>query len=180
MKKVKLYIATSLDGYIARPDGSVDWLESLPNPNQLDYGYSQFLETIDTVVMGRKTYEEILGFGIPWPYGNCQTRVVTRNPGLEIRSENTGLLGSDLKTSLEELRQQPGKDIWIVGGGILISHLLSHDLIDEIILFMMPIVLGEGIPLFPKGTKEGMLKLEKVVTYETGVVELRYFRGAEV
>jgi dihydrofolate reductase len=174
MKKIKLYIATSLDGYIARPNGSVDWLESMPNPNQLDYGYHQFIETIDTVIMGRKTYEEVIGFDIPWPYADSQTLVVTRDPELKVRSENTQLLTSDLKSSLEELRQQSGKDIWVVGGGVLISHLLSLHLIDEMILFIMPIILGDGIPLFPKGATEKMLKLEKVVTYETGVVEMRY------
>ena len=81
-RKLKLYIAASLDGYIARPDGSLDWLEGLPNPKKIDYGYQKFYQSIDMVILGRVTYEEILGFGVDWPYGGCKAWVVSQNPKL--------------------------------------------------------------------------------------------------
>lgn len=88
MKKTKLFIATSIDGYIARKDGTLDWLDAIPNPDQLDYGYYAFYETVDTILMGRKTYEEVLGFGVDWPYPDCKTYVVSSNP-VDLKTENT-------------------------------------------------------------------------------------------
>ena len=76
MPKIKLYIAATIDGFIAREDGSLDWLNNHPNPDQLDYGYADFMSRIDTVIMGRKTYEEVLGFGVEWPYGSLRDRLL--------------------------------------------------------------------------------------------------------
>jgi dihydrofolate reductase len=174
MKKIKVYIACSLDGYIARPDGSIDWLESLPNPNQLDYGYTDFIATIDTVVMGRNTYQEVLGFDVPWPYADCTTYVVSTNPDLELPTENTRLINSDLSGQLKKIAELEGKDIWIVGGGPLIAALLSEQLVDDLLIFIMPILIGSGIPLFPEGVKETTFALAEAKAYETGVVQLHY------
>jgi len=77
MSSIKLYIATTIDGFIAREDGSLDWLEELPNPNQINYGYTDFYATVDKVAIGRKIYEEVLGFGVNWPYEDCKTYVIT-------------------------------------------------------------------------------------------------------
>ena len=80
MKRIKLYIAVSLDGYIARPDGDIDWLTEFPNPSKIDYGYKDFFESVDMVIMGGQTYRDIICMDVVWPYKNKTTYVVTRNP----------------------------------------------------------------------------------------------------
>jgi len=97
MPKTILYIAQSLDGYIARPDGSLDWLTSFPPPKTGDYGYESLLEQTELIVMGRKTYEELLGFGIDWPYTDFKTLVVSSNSSFKISTENTALVSDNMK-----------------------------------------------------------------------------------
>ena len=177
MKKIKLYIATSLDGYIARPDGSLDWLNALPNPEQSDFGYHEFYDTIDTVVMGRVTYEEILGFDVPWPYANCQAYVVTSHTDYEITTENTSVLSIDQIRDAKTMIQTGEKDVWIVGGGQLITACLNYAMIDEMIISIIPIILGEGIQLFPNHPKETKLTLIKHEAYSNGLVNLTYQKG---
>ena len=177
MKKLQLYIATSLDGYVARPDGSLDWLTQFPNPDQLDYGYPEFYAGIDTVVMGRKTYEEILGFDVPWPYADCTSYVVSSNADLPLKTEDTKLLGGNFAEALKEEKTKDGKNIWLVGGGGLVKACMEHELVDELIWTIIPVVLGEGIPLFPKGVKETSFKLTKAEGLSTGAVMLWYARA---
>ena len=173
MKQVKLYIACSLDGYIARKNGSIDWLDAIENPNQDDYGYNDFLSRIDTIVMGRKTYEEILGFGVEWPYNDFQTYVVS-SKDLKISTDNTTLI-SDFETEIEEMKKKTvEKDIWIVGGGKLISSALNLELIDMMTLSIIPIILGEGIPLFPDSPLETSFNLIDTVQFDSGIVNLSY------
>lgn len=173
-RKLKLYIAQSIDGYIADKNGGIDFLTACPNPNNLDYGYKEFTNTIDTVIMGRKTYETILGFNIPWPYADCQNYIVTSNPQYNIATENTELISDKLIEKIKSLKQEDGKDIWLVGGGVLVSELLNHNLIDEMIIYTMPIIIGEGLPLFPNNPKETIFNLIRSNTLDTGVVELVY------
>ena len=173
-RKLKLYIAASLDGYIARTDGSLDWLEGLPNPNKIDYGYQAFYQSVDTVIMGRITYEEILGFGVDWPYEACKTWVVSQNPKLETPTKDTAQITGNFKQHIDDLKKQPGKDIWLVGGGRLVTTFLNADLVDEMILFITPVILGEGIALFPGQPKEKSFELAGVQSYETGMVGLTY------
>lgn len=89
MPKIKLFIATTIDEFIARENGSLDWLNERPNPEKLDCGYGKFFAEIDVLVMGRKTYEDILGFGIEWPYDNCKSFIVTSDPNYQTKTENT-------------------------------------------------------------------------------------------
>ena len=173
-RKLKLYIAASLDGYIARTDGSLDWLERLPNPNKIDYGYQEFYQSVDTVIMGRITYEEILGFGVDWPYEGCKTWVISHNPKLKIPTKDTTRITGNFKQHIDDLKKQPGKDIWLVGGGRLVTTFLDADLVDEMILFITPVILGEGIALFPGQPKEKSFELSGVQSYETGMVGLTY------
>ena len=176
MSEIKLYIASSLDGYIARENGSLDWLTDLPNPEQSDYGYTALLSSIDTVVMGRNTYQEILGFGVEWPYSDCQTYVVSRADDLEIKTEKTEQV-QDLNTEFfKTLKKESKKDVWLVGGGQLVSEFLRHRAIDEIMLCVIPVVLGNGIPLFPKGTPETQLDLIKTEAFSSGAVMLTYHK----
>ena len=176
MGEIKLYIATSIDGYIARKDNSIDWLESLDNPNQIDHGYGAFYETIDTVVMGRKTYEEVLGFGVDWPYPNCQTFVITTNKDFKTTTPHTAVLNSLDETTIGSLKQQSSKDIWLVGGGQIISAFLNLNAIDDMLITLIPIVLGEGLPLFPNSPNEKQFTLDSVEGFETGAVNLVYKR----
>lgn len=176
-RKVKLYIAASIDGYIARPDGSLDWLEGLPNPNKIDYGYHAFYKTIDTVIMGRITYEEVLSFDVDWPYANGKTYVVSSDRALNIKTKNTWLIPEDLVNKVTMIKDEEGKDIWLLGGGKLVTTFLNADLIDEMILFITPVILGEGIPLFPDKPKEATFELVEAKAYETGMTGLTYRRG---
>lgn len=173
MKKVKLFIAASIDGYIARPDGSLDWLDRVPNPDQLDFGYYAFYDSVDTLLIGRKTYEEVLGFGVDWPYPDSKTYIIS-NRDVEIKTENTFQLNEPLKQQIEKLRAEDGKDIWVVGGGVLISGVLDLELIDEMLITIAPVILGEGIPLFPNKPKETQFELTKAESFPTGFVNLTY------
>ncbi len=172
--KIKLYIAATLDGFIAREDGSLDWLNDHPNPDKLDYGYSSFMETIGTVIMGRTTYEEVLGFGVEWPYPACTAYVVTTQPDYKPATPTTSVLHRVDRQVLDRIRSQGPKDIWLVGGGEVITAFLDLGQVDEMTLFIIPVVLGKGIRLFPGGPGETKLRLAGSETYENGVVRLTY------
>jgi dihydrofolate reductase len=176
MKKIQLYIAVTLDGFIARENGSLDWLLELPNPNKIDHGYGDFIKAVDTLIMGRKTYDVVLGFGIDWPYANCKTYVVTGNPDYKVSTENTFLLHELHTGVIDGLKSESQKNIWVVGGGDLISQFLNEDAMDEMVLCMIPIILGKGIPLFPNEPMETKFDLVKAESFETGIVNLTYRR----
>jgi dihydrofolate reductase len=179
MTKVQLFIATTIDGFIARENGSLDWLFNLPNPNQIDHGYGDFISGIDTVVLGRKTYEDILGFGIEWPYGNCTSYIVTNNSNYSVSTDNTLVLNELNKSAIELLRSKSSANIWVVGGGEIISRFLNCAEIDEMILSIIPIILGKGISLFPGEPKETEFELIRSEAFETGVVNLSYRRKVQ-
>lgn len=170
MSKVVLYIAASLDGYIARPDGGIDWLESLPNPDQTDHGYAAFMETISCTIMGRKTYQEVLGFNCPWPYQGIPSYIISHNPDLEISTVDTSVYSGRMDSLISKLKETEKKDIWLIGGGQLITSFLNEELIDRMILFQIPLILGEGIPLFPGKPRESGWKLVESQSYSTGAV----------
>ena len=176
MSKVKLFIAASLDGKIARPDGSVSWLEEYPNPGGQDYGYNDFYAGVGAVVMGRKTYAEILGFDVPWPYANASTYVITSNPELETPTPKTSLLHGIDVTAVRGIAESSGGYVWVVGGGEIISSFFNAGLVDELTLTIIPRILGPGVPLFPKGTPETHLTLKSVASFPSGFVNLIYAR----
>ena len=164
MGKIILYIASSLDGYIARENGDVDWL-----PINTDSGYDNFYKSIDTVIMGKKTYDQILTFG-DYPYKGKKSYVFTRNDSLT-KDENVEF-ASNVEEFSRNLVSSKG-NIWLVGGSELFSAFLEHKLVDEIILSIIPTVLGKGIPLFQNINQEANLKLIKTTEYR-GFVELTY------
>lgn len=177
MTKTILYIATSLDGFIARPDGNLDWLTSVPKPQTgEDYGYTELLNSIGTTIMGRKTYDEIIGFGIEWPYVGLESFVVTRNKDLIIQSPDTFTLTENLKDFVTDLKKKVEKDIWLIGGGQLIATFLEEEILDRMILTIIPTTIGEGIPLFREIAKETNWTLTNVEIFETGVLNLTYDR----
>ena len=174
MSKTVLYIATTLDGKIARKDGSLDWLDALPNPNQIDYGYGQFLNTIGTTIMGKNTYKEILDFGVDWPYAGMNSYVVTSDNDFKSTTPDTFIVAPNLTDFVLDLKKKNEKDIWLIGGGQLIASFLDNELLDRMILTLIPTTIGEGIPLFPEIAKETTWALTNAERFETGVVNLTY------
>lgn len=172
MKKTTLYIAASLDGFIARTDGSVDWLPA-PVIGGEDYGYAAFLETVDTLVMGRKSYEQSLTFG-PWPYGGRRCVVFSGTRGGQ-RDAQAEFVDGDIAACVRELKVGPCDGvIWLFGGAEVVAACLAGDVVDEIILTTVPVLLGEGIRLFPQTTWMTRLRLEDVRSFPDGLVQQRY------
>jgi len=171
--RVKLYIASSLDGYIAREDGSIDWLTEYENNPETDYGYSEFYASIGTVLMGRKTYEQVLGFG-DWPYTEKKTYVFTRQKEPLRREKNVEFVSGDIGEFARRLKENTDEDIWLVGGSQFIKAFLEEDLVQEMIVFIVPIILGGGIPLFDRIGKEIRLRTGRVEKYENGLVRVEY------
>ncbi len=161
-----LYIATSLDGYIARLDGSVDWLFT-----EGDYGYDEFFETIGKLYIGRKTYEQILGFEL-WPYAERQTYVFSH----DAPDPDPHVVHLD-QVDAHAIRRINGEGEghgWLVGGGGLIASFREADLIDEMRIFVHPILLGSGIPLFESSHKQSNLRLLGETAFSDGLISLHY------
>jgi Dihydrofolate reductase len=177
--QIQLFIAQTIDGYIAREDGSLDWLLSLPNPNQNDHGYNELINGVDTIVMGRKTYEELLGLIEEWPYPNHKTYVVTGDKEFCVKTESTYLLHQIDEETITKLKSESQKNIWLVGGGTLITHFLNLNAINEMTLSVIPLILGKGIRLFPDTLKETNFTLIKSESFETGVVNLVYRKSKD-
>ncbi|MCB0497160.1 MAG: dihydrofolate reductase [Cyclobacteriaceae bacterium] len=173
MRKVILYIASSLDGFIARKNGDIDWLED-PNYHleDEDYGYYEFYNSIDTTLMGNKTYQQVLGFDVPFPYPGKTNYVFSRSQTGS--DENVQFVNADVSEFVKSLKQGDGKDIWLVGGGELNSILLSNGLIDKIILTMIPVKLGEGIPLFSGNVQISDFEMKGHKSYPNGFVQHVY------
>jgi dihydrofolate reductase len=167
--RFRIYIAASLDGFIATADGGVEWLEPF---NAQEYGYDAFLESVDALVMGRATYDQSLGFG-PWPYEGKTTWVVSTHP---VTSPRPGVNAWPwgVPKLVETLREIATGDVWLVGGGRLLSGFIEANGADELDLFVMPRVLGDGTPLFERGTHAASLRLLSSHAYPNSVVRLRY------
>ncbi|HEX8531958.1 MAG TPA: dihydrofolate reductase family protein [Cytophagales bacterium] len=167
MRNVKLYIAASLDGKIARRDGGLDWL---PDPTAEDYGYQAFYDAIDTTLMGYKTYEVCLGFGA-WHYQGKTTYVFSRDASKSCVPE-AQLVAEDPVAFVRRLKEGPGRDIWLVGGGQIVTLLHDAGLIDAYILAFIPVILGEGIELFPAVKAQANLRLTEHRVFSNGAVML--------
>lgn len=167
--KFVLYIATTLDGYIASSDGGIDWLTSLET-NGEDYGYDAFYETIDALIMGSATYDQVLGFG-DWVYpGKLSYILTSRNLSTD---RNDVVFIRAVEAALEDIERKGFKKVWIVGGGKVASLFMARGLVDEYTLTLIPIILGAGISLY-QSVPEQKLNLVKVKSYASGAVELQY------
>lgn len=169
MRKIILFIASSLDGFIAGKSGEIDWLFT-----DQDYGYTEFFKAIDVVIMGRKTYDQALTFG-EYPFREKEAFVFSRTR-VGATDGNANFISGDVAVFTESLKSRHGKDIWLVGGSELIQQFLKHDLIDEFVISIHPIILGEGIPLFPIPNPMQELHLEQCKTFNTGLVQITYSR----
>jgi dihydrofolate reductase len=170
-KKVVLFIATSLDGYIAKEDGDLDWLSMVDDPPQ-DYGYSSFTDTVDTVIMGRKSYEKVLSFGIDFPHKNKRCYVLSKTR--QGSDENVTFFSGNLMELVSELKQAGGKNIYLDGGSQIVFEFLKYNLVDEAIISVVPILLGAGIPLFKNSNTPRPLKLIKSTSFKSGLGQLHY------
>lgn len=169
--RVKLYIACSLDGFIAREDGSIDWLTEYENNPETDYGYSEFYASIGTVLMGRKTYEQVLSFG-DWPYAEKRTCVFTGQKEPLSREKRVEFVSDNVGEFMRRLKGNTDEDIWLVGGSQLIRAFLEEDLVEDLIVFIVPVILGSGIPLFDRIGKEIKLRTVSIEKYENGLVKM--------
>ena len=177
MRKVILYIAVSIDGYIADDRGAVDWISEQDENAKMEDTFTPFFSGVDTVIMGRKTYNQIVTELSPgqWPYEGATTYVLTRR-GETDNAENIRFKNMDVCRLIEALKQESeGKDIWICGGAKVARQLISSNMIDTYHLAVIPVLLGNGIRLF--GTTDQKIKLEMVGTKEyNGIIEMVYSR----
>ena len=170
-RKVILYIAMSLDGYIATEDNDIDWLSIVANPPE-DYGYEKFVKSVDTVIMGRKTYDKVLSFGVDFPHEGRKCYVISRSrKGLD---KNVEYYSGDLENLISELKNKEGSNIFIDGGAEVVNELLKINMIDEFIISIIPIFLGGGIRLFKDGRPNQQLKLKCTSEFTSGLVQLWY------
>ena len=170
-RKVILYIAMSLDGYIADQNDGLGFLSKVEAAGE-DYGYSAFVQTVDTIIWGRKTYDKVLSFGIDFPYSDKKCYVWSHSRTGQ--DDNVTYYNGALKDLVAGLKQLPGKDIYCDGGGEVVSEMLEHQLIDQLIISVIPHLLGSGVRLFRDGRPEQNLKLVNSIAYPSGLVQLWY------
>jgi len=171
-RKVIVHIATSADGYIAGPDGDLEWLTSRPAPDGF-YGMNTFMKSIDTTVLGRKTYEVSLGLGAKFD-ARSRTIVFSRQaPPADVPS-GVEFVNGAIGPVVSRLREQPGKDIWLMGGGEIIASFLDEQAIDEFVISVVPVFIGDGIPLIARRHRHVPLHLQSVERFEDGLVQLHY------
>ena len=168
MRRVRYRVAASLDGYIAGPNGEIDWIVHDP-----DVDFAEIFSGFDTALLGRRTYELTLQPGAPpWPsdwriYVFSRTLSQAEHPGVTV-------VNADIRRTVADLRDQPGRDIWLFGGGNLFGSLLGAGLVDHIEIAVMPVVLGGGIPLVSIGTPRSRLALTHSGVSPAGIVSLQY------
>jgi dihydrofolate reductase len=167
--RCSVFIATSLDGFIARPNGGIDWLAIVERPGE-DYGFKSFFDSIDTLVMGRKTYETALSFDT-WPYAGKRCVVLTHATPTSRHGEQ--FYAGDLAALVDRLGAEGSKRVYVDGGAV-IAQFLASKLIDDVTVSLIPILLGDGAPLAPKIGADVRLELVEHRAFESGLVQLTY------
>lgn len=163
-RKIVCYIAQSLDGYIATEDDSLEWLFNVEGEG--DAGYAEFMESIDTVIMGRRTYDWVMEMEKgSYPYPGLKSYIFTRTVPTESPAEEIEFIDRDIPEFAEELKNKPGKNIWVIGGSQLLAGFMEAELIDEFIISIAPTVIGKGIPLFQKSDMMTEYRLKEVRRY---------------
>lgn len=170
--KVSVYIATSLDGFIARKNGDLDWLP-IPTEGGEDYGYAQFMSTVDAIVMGRNTFEKVISFG-GWHYDKKVFVLSSRR--LDIPSElneKVEALHQTPRELIRELERRGIRHIYL-DGGVTIQRFLREGLVNEMIITTIPVLIGEGLPLFGELEKDIQLELLDVSSFSNGLAQKKY------
>jgi dihydrofolate reductase len=170
-RKVILYISMSLDGYIAGLDESLDFLSPMAHEGE-DYGYADFVASVDTVIIGRKTYEKVLSMGYDYPHTDKDVYIITRRKQESIGSFN--FYAGDLRELVDKLKTQFGGDIYCDGGSEIANELMKKNLIDEYIISIIPVLLGGGTSLFKEGRTIKSLQFVNSKSFEKGLVQLHY------
>jgi len=170
-RKLILYIACSVDGYIAAPGDDLGFLDRVVTEGE-DYGYESFIHQVDTVILGRRTYDWVLERTGKPPHPELQAYVITRTGRPD--KGNTTFYSGKIPALVRELKSREGKHIFCDGGGQVVHELLKRKLLDELIISVVPVLLGEGIPLFRDGRPSQALELQGTKTYATGLVQLHY------
>ncbi len=170
-RKLILYIACSLDGYIAKPGDDLSFLDRVQKENE-DYGYHDFISSIDTVILGRKTFDWVMTQIKVFPHKDKETYVITKTE--KPKEGNLTFYSGNLKELVANLKSKKGKNIFCDGGAEIVNQLLKDKLFDELIISIIPVLVGEGIKLFKDGRPEQGLKLASVKKFDTGLVQLRY------
>src|SRR2546421_7396749 len=171
-RKVIVHIATSADGFIARSDGDLEWLTSRPVP-EVFYGMIAFMMSIDTKMLGRKTYEVSLRMGAKYD-SKSRTIVFSRHAPPADAPSGVEFVNGAIGPFVSRLREHPGKDIWLMGGGELIASFLDAQAIDEFVISVAPVFIGDGIPLIARRHRDVLLELRSVERFEDGLVQLHY------
>jgi dihydrofolate reductase len=171
-RNVIVHIAASADGYIARPNGDLEWLTSRPAPKGF-YGMNTFMKSIDTMLLGRKTYEVSLRIGGKFD-ARSRSIVFSRQAPPADAPSGVEFVNSAIAPFVRDLREQPGKDIWLMGGGELIASFLDEHAIDEFVISVVPVFIGDGIPLIARRHRHVPLDLHSVERFDDGLVQLHY------
>lgn len=175
MRKLSLFIATSLDGYIAKPNDDLSFLKLVEKEGE-DYGYAKFTSTIDTIIVGRKTYDWVhreIGAS-HYDNGERDVYVITRSERPDVGK--TKFYTGDLTELVHKLKNEKGKNIYCDGGAEVIDELLKNDLVDEFFISVIPVLVGSGTRLFKDGRPEQTLEFVTVKTFDTGLTQLHYKR----
>jgi dihydrofolate reductase len=170
--RCSVFIATSLDGYIARPDGTFDFLSIVERPDE-DYGFAEFFGSVDALVIGRNTYETALAFP-EWPYAGKRCIVLTHRETPSVHGEQ--FFNGEPAALVDQLGLSGAQRLYVDGGAV-IRQFLADGLIDDVTLSIVPLLLGQGIALFGSEVPEQQLRLESSRAYECGLVQLRYARA---
>jgi dihydrofolate reductase len=178
MRTLSLFIATSLDGYIAKPNDDLSFLKSVEKEGE-DYGYAEFTATIDTIIVGRKTYDYVLKEIGPSHYDNGERTIYVITSKERPAVGKTIFYTGSVTALVRQLKNESGKNIYCDGGAELVNALLKSDLIDEFIISVVPVLVGNGIQLFKDGRPEQQLQLVNAKTFSTGLIQLHYRRKKE-
>lgn len=179
MRSLSLFIAMSLDGYIAKPNDDLSFLKIVEKEGE-DYGYEEFISVIDTLIIGRKTYDYVvreIGKSY-YDNGNHDVYVITKTD--RPKEGRTTFYTGSLTELVDRLKTENGKNIYCDGGAQVINELLKHQLLDELIISVVPIILGAGTRLFQEGIPEQILELKASKTFETGLMQIHYKVKQEV
>jgi dihydrofolate reductase len=166
-----LYIACSLDGYIAKPNDDLSYLTMVQIEGE-DYGYQDFISNVDTVVLGRRTFDWVMNQVDRFPHSDKETYIITRTD--RPNKENITFYTGELKELINGLKRKQGKNIFCDGGAEIVNELLREQLFDELIISVIPVLVGDGIRLFHDGRPEQGLEFVSVKSFDTGLVQLHY------